>query len=244
MPNPYFRFKQFTIYQDRCAMKVGMDGVLLGAWASIDNAQRILDVGTGTGLIALMLAQRSSALIDAVEIDQAAAHQAQDNVRRSPWAERIRVHPTAVQAYADDCPAGYDLIVSNPPFFSQALPSACSARTLARHDTHLNQLELLHAANRLLLPHGRLLVIYPTDIAHQFQAQAEAHGFGCQRKLRVRPTPTSTVKRILLELVVRVDELSKPQPLSEFTETIVLEQSRHHYTPEFGALIKDYYLNG
>lgn len=239
MPNPYFRFKQFTIYQDRCAMKVGLDGVLLGAWASIDGAERILDVGTGTGLIALMLAQRSCARIDAVEIDRAAAHQARENVRRSPWAERIQVHPTAVQAYADDCSACYDVIVSNPPYFNQALPSTSSARTLARHDTHLSQSDLLHAASRLLSAHGRLLVIYPTEVAHQFQAQAEAQGLGCQRKLLVKPTPTSAVKRILLELVVKAG-----QPLSEFTETIVVEQSRHHYTPEFGALIKNYYLNG
>lgn len=233
MPNPYFRFKQFTIVQDRCAMKVGTDGVLLGAWTDTTGTQQILDIGTGTGLIALMMAQRSQAQIDAVDIDENACIQARENVLRSPWSEQIRVYYCSVQDYATTCPKRYDLLVSNPPFFENADKPQELARTVARHSDFLQQVDILQVAQQLLHGNGRLAVIYPPEQAKIFEQKANALGFFSNRKLCVKPKSDQT-KRILMEL---------GKSKSEYQETtIVLEADRHVYTPEFVALIKDFYL--
>src|SRR5574344_2567439 len=131
MSNSYFRFKQFSVFQERCAMKVGTDGVLLGAWAKVDAANRILDIGTGTGLVALMLAQRSTAMITAVEIDEEAAIQAEENFCQSPWANRFEVVNSDITSYETD--ALFDVIVSNPPYFVDSLQCPDGQRSLARH---------------------------------------------------------------------------------------------------------------
>ena len=234
MSNPYFRFKQFTVFHDRCAMKVGTDGTLLGAWTDITGVQSILDIGTGTGLVALMLAQRSQAHIDAVEIDAEACIQAQENVARSPWRDRIQVYQGSVQDYATTCSKRYDLIVSNPPFFDNASKASQKARTVARHSDSLRQLDLLQVTEKLLCENGRLVVIYPTDAAQLFQEKAESFGFFCQRKLSVKPTLASQTKRIILEL-------GKYQLPSQ-ENILTIEASRRVYTPEFISLIKDFYL--
>ncbi|MBW4574196.1 MAG: methyltransferase [Aphanothece sp. CMT-3BRIN-NPC111] len=234
MPNPYFRFKQFTVFHDRCAMKVGTDGVLLGAWADTTGAQQILDIGTGTGLIALMLAQRSQAHIDAVEIDEDACIQARENVQRTSWAERLRVYHCSIQDYAATCPKRYDLLVSNPPFFENAFKAAKQAKTLARHTDTLGQVDILQVAEQLLYENGRLAVIYPTESAKIFQEKAEAFGFFCSQKLYVKPKLNSQCKRILMEF-------AKSQlPYQE--SAIAIEAAPRIYTPEFIALIKDFYL--
>lgn len=237
MPNPYFRFKQFTILQDRCAMKVGTDGVLLGAWVNLQGVRRILDIGTGTGLIALMLAQRSlgqTVHIDAVELDADACTQAQENVQQSPWPTQIQVHQSPAQAYTATCPHRYDLLVSNPPFFTNVSKAHSPARTLARHSDALPQADLLQIAVQLLRENGRLAVIYPPESAQHFQEKAAAFGLTCNRKLYVQPTPNRPIKRILLEL--------SPLPSPYRESTLTLETSHHLYTPEFAALIKDFYL--
>lgn len=234
MPNPYFRFKQFTVFHDRCAMKVGTDGVLLGAWANITSAEAILDIGTGTGLVALMLAQRSPALIDAVEIDAAAWSQARENVLRSPWSDRIQVYHSSLQDYVVSCPRRYDLIVSNPPFFAKAYKAAELSRTLARHSDFLQPLDLLQGAQKLLTEQGKLVLIYPTEEAEIFVEKAELLGFYLQQKLSVKPKSKGVIKRILLELG------QQKQPVQE--TQIALESARHIYTPEFIDLIKDFYL--
>ena len=160
MPNPYFCFKQFTIHHDRCAMKVGTDGILLGAWADIGGALRVLDIGTGSGLIALMLAQRIKAankfapLIDAVEVDFSAGEQATENVRNSPWSESIRVHRSTIHSYAAPCPHRYNLIISNPPFFSSKLATEDQPRSVARHTQELTPEALAEIADQLLLEEG------------------------------------------------------------------------------------------
>lgn len=160
MPKDQFRFKQFTLCQDRCAMKVGTDGVALGAWAPVAGVQRILDIGTGTGLIALMLAQRSApeCRIVALELDEAAAAQAAENVAASPWPQKICVAQGALQQWQD---APYDLVVSNPPYYrhGQVLPS--EARRQARHTASLSHAELLEHALRLLLSTGKLALVLP-----------------------------------------------------------------------------------
>jgi len=212
--NTFFRFKQFTIHQERCAMKVGTDGVLLGAWANVKEAQRILDVGTGTGLIALMLAQRTAhqttpAQIDAIEIDEAASQQARENVTNSPWPERVQVYHYALQEYMTRSINPYDLIIANPPFFEKAHKAANPARSLARHNDTLTHDDLLDAACQLLTAKGCLSVIYPTEIAQHFLTRADTYGFVCQRKLRVKPTPMLPVKRILVVKMERHSYLKK-----------------------------------
>lgn len=225
-------------------MKVGTDGVLLGAWVNLQGVQRVLDIGTGTGLIALMLAQRLQGQpvhIDAVELDAEACAQAQENVQRSlgaarrpPWTTRIQVHQGSAQDYATACPDRYDLLVSNPPFFTNVSKARSPSRTLARHSVALSQADLLQIAVQLLRDNGRLAVIYPPESAQHFQEKSEAFGLACNRKLYVQPTPTRPIKRILLELSFT------PSPYQE--SSLTLETSHHLYTPEFVALIKDFYL--
>ncbi|MFB2897529.1 tRNA1(Val) (adenine(37)-N6)-methyltransferase [Aerosakkonemataceae cyanobacterium BLCC-F50] len=234
MPNPYFRFKKFTVFHDRCAMKVGTDGVLLGAWANIKDAQQILDIGTGTGLIALMLAQRSSAQIDAVEIDLEACNQAKENINNSPWSNRIKLYHNSIQNYTINCPKRYNLLISNPPFFTNASKAAIKARTIARHSDYLEQIDILQIAEKLLCEDGRLAIIYPTEQAQTFQEKAETFGFYCQRKLYVKSTLESPIKRILLEIGKNTLEYQE--------STLVIETARHIYSAEFGNLMKNFYL--
>lgn len=215
-------------------MKVGTDGVLLGAWTDTTGTQQILDIGTGTGLIALMLAQRSQAQIDAVDINEDACIQARENILRSPWSEDIQVYHCSVQDYATTCPKRYDLLVSNPPFFENAYKAQELARTLARHSDSLPQLDILQVAEQLLHGDGRLAVIYPPESAKIFQEKAKAFGFFCNRKLCVKTTLENQTKRILMEL---------GKSKSEYQETtITLEAAKNVYTAEFIALIKDFYL--
>ncbi len=133
-----FQFKQFELFDDRSTMKIGTDAVLLGAWSNVENASRILDVGTGSGIIALMLAQRSNTLVDAIEIDKNSARQAVDNFKLSVWENKLQVYNTSFQTFAASNTSTYDLIVSNPPFFADALKSDKSHRNLARHTDTLS----------------------------------------------------------------------------------------------------------
>jgi len=233
-----FRFKQFTILQDRCAMKVGTDGTLLGAWVDVSGAAKILDIGTGTGLIALMLAQRSlqqgGTFIDAVEIDQNSYLQARENVERSPWSNRVNIENYSIQKYADICQKRYDLIVSNPPFFENAYKATNQARNVARHTDFLSQADLLQATIKLLSKTGKLAIIYPVEQAENFQTKAEYLGLFCQRKLYIKSMPEIPTKRILMEL-------SKNQ-LNCQENTLTIETKQYVYTPEFITLIKDFYL--
>ncbi len=175
-----FRFKQFSVNDDRCTMKVGTDAVLLGAWCNVRHAKRILDIGTGSGVIALMLAQRSDegTQIDAVEINADDAEQAQDNVSHSPWSGRVRVIHQRVQDLIAD---PYDLIVCNPPYFSQSLLPPDEGRTRVRHSTMLTHDELIDAVRRLLDPAGQFSLILPTKEAQQFREEAEHAGLQLQQ---------------------------------------------------------------
>ena len=160
-----FQFKQFTIRHDRCAMKVGTDGVLLGAWANAKGKQRILDIGTGSGLIALMLAQRTDAMITGIEIDPASATQAQENAAASPWADRLQIVATDIAGYTSY--QAFDLIVSNPPFFNEMLLPPGAARSQARHTQALTFEALLFHVQRLLSPEGSFCAILPaTALTH------------------------------------------------------------------------------
>lgn len=235
MPNDWFKFKQFTIWQDQCAMKVGTDGVLLGAWVNTGSCQRILDVGTGTGLIALMLAQRSNAIIDAVEIDAKASMQASDNFNASKWSNRLKVYNLPFQKYSGSDDNKYDLIVSNPPYFSNSLKAPDQKRSIARHDDTLTLADLLTYSCPLLGDSGRLGVIVPAEIFLRFKEEAKSKELYPLRLTFVRPTPSSLPKRILCEF-------SKQKLKERSDELVIEERGRHHYSMNYVKLTKDFYL--
>ena len=193
-----FRCKQFTVHHDQCAMKIGTDAILLGAWAAAVEPKRILDIGTGSGIIALMLAQRfPAANVTAVEINSAACEQACYNFVAAPFSDRLTLARSAVQVFRPR--DQYDLVVCNPPWFQRSFKSPDAARTMARHSDSLSLEELGTHASRLLSPGGVLDVILPVAHALTFTAIATSNDLHCHRVCEVRPTPTSRPKRRLLE---------------------------------------------
>jgi tRNA1Val (adenine37-N6)-methyltransferase len=235
MPNPFFQFKQFCIYHDRCAMKVGSDGVLLGAWVNTVDATRILDVGTGSGLIALMMAQRSLATIHAIDIDKDAVLQAQINCNASPWTERLTVFQTDFTQYAINKGLTYDLIVSNPPFFNNSLKNPNALRTLARHTDTLPHADLIDNSMRLLSDVGRIAIILPVSEGLACADYATSKGLFLSRKTWVMPKPDMPPKRLLLEL--------SKSPIHLLEDTITIEtEKRNVFTEEYRLLLKDYFL--
>jgi tRNA1Val (adenine37-N6)-methyltransferase len=235
MSNSYFSFKQFTVYQDRCAMKVGIDGVLLGSWCNVENNGHILDIGTGTGLIALMVAQRCDSLIDAIDINTNAILQATDNVAQSPWADRIKVKELSLQDFACTTSQRYDLIVSNPPYFINSLKAPSENRTTARHTDSLTHEELISYAIQLLKPEGSICIILPVTEALLCKEYALNSGLFCTREVKVIPKPSATPKRILMEFRLQYYE-------QEISELVIESNERHHYSKEFSLLAKEFYL--
>jgi len=235
MSNSYFQFKQFNINQDRCAMKVTTDACILGAWTPIPAlAKRVLDIGTGTGLLSLMLAQRFPFLtVDAVEIDMAAAEQAKDNIRLSPWPDRINV----IGGDARNLPATgqYDVIVTNPPFFQNSLLSQNGARSSARHDVNLSYTDLLTSIKKMLSPLGFAAILLPEIETSILELVAVEYGFQAFQRLFVRHTEHAPVKRV-------VSLLAKNTPCAAREETLIIKDSRGHYTPHFCALLGAFYL--
>lgn len=235
MGNSYFRFKQFTVHQSNAAMRVNTDGVLLGAWANVSGANRILDIGTGTGIIGLMLAQRSSsAHIDAIEIDALSASDARNNVTLSPWAKRIDVINCSFQSFAQSVNHSYDLIVSNPPYFNQSLKSPHVGRNISRHSESLPYSDLIESVKRLLAPGGRFCGVFPYSEGNVFIAMAGAHGLYCTQKVNVQSRPGRKVLRVLLQL-----EATK-KPVTESTLTI--HNPDGSYSDEYKQLTGDFYL--
>ena len=232
-----FQFKQFSVNQDQCAMKIGTDGVLLGAWTPIENNPfSILDIGTGTGIIALMLAQRSSAeQIDALEIDEEAYEQAVDNFENSPWSDRLFCFHAGLDEFVEEPEDEYDLIVSNPPFYSDDYKSNDEQRDLARFQDAMPFKDLLEAAALLLSENGIFSVIIPFKEEENFLALANEHQLFPIKITHVKGTPTSEVKRSLLAFSRNI---STDFPIDE----LVIETARHIYTPEYIELTKDFYL--
>jgi tRNA1Val (adenine37-N6)-methyltransferase len=201
MPKDQFRFRQFTVRQDRCLMKVGTDGVLLGAWADVSGAEAILDIGAGTGLIALMVAQRApDARVDAVELDPDSAVQASENAAASPWAGRVRVFSGSIQDFAAQATGRYDCILSNPPFFSAALRSPHKGRNQVRHDDSLPFSDLLRAVDRLLSDGGHFCVILPYAESKAFEALALRFHLFLTRIQQVASRPGKPVERVMMQL--------------------------------------------
>ena len=230
-----FAFKQFAVCQDRCAMKVGTDGVLLGAWAKVEECQRILDVGTGTGLIALMAAQRSQAHVTAIDLDEGAVAQAQENVAASPWKQRIRVVAMDMRNMElEEHEAPFDALLCNPPFFENSLKCPDAARTMARHTDTLSFDELARSAARLLAPHGELSVVIPYDRTTDMTVSAACYGLFATRQTVVCPVQGGKPKRILMAFS-KQGEAHNPVTLS-------IRDEQRNYTPEYVALVEDFYL--
>lgn len=236
MANPYFRFKKFTIYHDKCAMKVGTDAVLLGAWAETSFCRNILDIGTGTGIIALMLAQRSQATVEAIDIDKEACIQATENAAASPYTERIKVvHASCADFAASNQQKRYDLIVSNPPYFINSLKCPDNKRTVARHTDTLLLSDLIREAQTLLSPSGRIALVLPYERLEEVKALASANHLYICRQTDVIPTPGAAPKRLLVELSTTEENIKN-------RDTLTIEEARHQYTPEYIALTKEFYL--
>lgn len=232
-----FNFKQFTVQQDQCAMKIGTDGVLLGAWCPIDNNPfSILDIGAGTGILSLMLAQRSNAeQIDSLEIDEEAYEQCVENYENSPWSDRLFCFHAGLDEFVDEPEDEYDLIISNPPFYSEDFKSDNSQRDLARFQDALPFEDLIEAADLLLSENGIFAVIIPFKEEEKFIdlcAEVELYPV---KITRVKGTPTTAIKRSLLAF--------KRYELSTLTaDELIIETSRHQYTEDYINLTKDFYL--
>lgn len=236
MANTFFRFKKFCIHHDKCAMKVGTDGVLVGICANLSNISSILDIGTGTGLISLMLAQRSADQIniDAIDIDENAIIQANENILASPFSNIYCTH-SSLQDFSSDCDKKYDLIVSNPPYFSDSLQSPDKQRTLARHTESLNINDFFQHSSSLLSQNGRIFVIFPYLEKDLLIKAACQNNLYPSQVIRVYSTTTSSQpKRILVEFSFEQQIIT--------TKDLTIESDRHIYTSEFSDLAKDFYI--
>jgi|SRR5690554_5561433 len=234
--NKPFQFKQFTIEQDRCAMQIGTDGVLLGAWVSIENNPfSILDIGAGTGVIALQLAQRSDAeMIDALEVDDNAYEQCVDNFENSPWGDRLFCYHASLGEFIEEIEDKYDLIVSNPPFYSEDYKTSDESRDLARFNDSLPFDELIFSASQLLSEEGIFAVVIPRKEEEGFLKMAEQENLFAKRICRVKGNETSQEKRSLIAFSF---EKSTPK-----IENLTIETSRHKYTEEYISLVNEFYL--
>ena len=239
-----FQFKQFTILQDRCAMKVGTDGVLLGAWASggaSSGGRRILDIGTGTGLIALMMAQRfPDAMIDAIEIDREAARQACENVAASPFADRIRVMEISLQEYVQQMldqqnTYRYDAIVSNPPYFVDSLKNPDKHRMVARHTDTLSFRQLMQGVSRLLSDDGVFSVVLPVSVQEEFGNEALMFGLSKIYEVLIKTKENKAPKRCMMIFSRQHGTLVK-------SEQVCMMDADNERSSWYQSLTKDFYL--
>lgn len=232
-----FHFKQFSIHQDRCAMKIGTDGVLLGSWSTINhNPFSVLDIGSGTGVIALMLAQRSNAeIIDAIEIDHNAYEQCVENFENSLWSDRLFCYHASLSEFTEEIDDQYDLIVSNPPFYSKTFKSDNFQRDLARFQDALPFEHLLKSASKLLSETGKFTVVIPFNEEILFINLALEFNLYANTILRVKGNPNSEIKRSMIEFSFFKKEIH--------INNIIIETERHVYTQEYVNLTKDFYLN-
>jgi len=233
-----FRFKQFTISQEHAPMKVGTDGVLLGAWCPCASAKTVLDIGTGTGLIALMVAQRNpAAIIHTIEPNAEAFQDARLNFSNSSWSDRIHLSPLSLEDYEPT--NSFDLIICNPPFFQNSLRNPSAGRSEARHNLTFSPADLVHAS-QWLQPGGFLSGIYPPDVFENFHQLALRSGLTLSGKMEVKPTPEKQVKRVLFAYT----KTDNPSPAIQITsETLIIEsRGRHQYSDGYLDLTGEFYL--
>jgi len=235
MSSKPFQFKQFTIHQDKCAMKIGTDAVLLGAWTTLNNPLSILDIGSGTGVLSLMLAQRSQAeLIDAIEIDDNAYEQSVENFENSDWSDRLFCYHASLQEFAEEINDTYNLIISNPPFYQNDFKSKSKQRDLARFEDAMPFKHLISSISKLLSEDGIFSVIIPYKEQQHFINLASKVNLWPNRVLNVKGTPLTNTVRSLIEFSYKKSELKM--------EELIIETSRHQYTEDYINLTKDFYL--
>ena len=234
-----FVFKEFTVHQDKTSMKVGTDGVLLGAWCAVDNyPDTILDIGAGTGVLSLMLAQRSDAMtIDAVELDENAYEQTVENFESSDWGDRLYCYNASFQEFAMEISTEeetYDLIISNPPFYTDTFETADASRNKARFTSSLSFQELILGVSKILSKTGHFAVIIPFKEKENFVSIAHENNLFLNRFCSVQGNPNSEIKRILLEFSFHVSEIIETH--------LVIEIKRHQYTEAYKNLTRDFYI--
>ncbi len=237
MAKGYFTFKQFTVWQDKAAMKVCTDSCLFGAAIPLaEGVQNILDIGTGTGLLALMLAQRSPAgvQIDAVELETDAAEQARQNFLGSPWAEQLTLFETSIQNFASNSQKQYDLIICNPPFYKQSLPRAGTAANLAMHSIGLSQQELLDAVLKLLSPKGCLALLLPPYEMEQFARLGNTLSFYVADWTDIYEKAGGKLIRVIATFTFTPGTYEK--------QIIAIKDEKGEYSSQFAALLKEFYL--
>lgn len=233
MSNDYFHFKQFTINQGGCAFKVGTDGVILGAYADAGNVHSILDIGSGTGLLAIMLAQKSNAAIVAIEPDTESFLRMSENVFACRWKERITVIKSRLQDYQPGIRFG--LIVSNPPYFTRSLRNPDPRKSYTRHDDSLPHKELLECASGLLAENGRFQVIMPLSEGRMLIVEAIRYGLYCSEILNIRAAPSSEVNRVVITFTGRDVKTSEKY-------LITGDGRRTPFTEDYKNLTKEFYI--
>ena len=231
-----FSFKNFDVHQDKCAMKIGTDSVLLGAWCPIDNNPfSVLDIGAGTGILSLMLAQRSNAeQIDAIEIDENAFEQCVENFESSPWGNRLFCFHAGLDEFMEELEDEYDVIISNPPFYTEDYKTENEQRDLARFADAMPFEDLVEAANLLLSENGIFVVIIPFKEEENFLALSKDFELYPFKITRVKGTPTTEIKRSLLAFSRTKKET--------YVDELIIETARHKYTEDYIVLTKDFYL--
>lgn len=238
MPNNYFAFKQFTVQQDRCAMKVTTDACLFGAWCcrqlqAITNITQVLDIGTGTGLLALMVAQNLDTKIDAVEIDSDAAAQGEENIVASPWAANVQVTHADIKSW--QASVKYNCILANPPFYQNELKGPNPQKNKAHHDSSLKLNELLYSVDKFLAEDGRFYLMLPAKREAELMNRITPL-FYLHQKVLIKQTPLHTPFRLFVE-----GGKTKSYEIAE--SNIVIKNTSQEYTPEFTDYMKDYYLH-
>lgn len=234
MASDFFQFKQFKVYHNQCGMKVGTDAVLIGAWCATGNINSVLDVGTGSGIISLMIAQRSNAKVTAIDVDEYAAMQATSNFSISPWHDRLSVLHADFSDYVSQINEKYDLIVSNPPYFTNGILAPCKKRSTARHADSLNYQQLFEGVVQILTDKGRFALILPSDAESEIEKLASNSGLHMIRKCNVYPKPDGVIKRLMWEFSKEKGEYTE--------ESLIIEHDRHVYSSEYIELTRDFYL--
>ncbi|MCT4615568.1 MAG: methyltransferase [Marinifilaceae bacterium] len=238
MAKESFQFKQFEVYHQNSSMKVGIDGVLIGAWANINNQANILDIGTGSGLIALMAAQRSDneSSVTAIDIDENSIIEASNNFINSKWSDKIRAKKTSIQDFSISEDNKYDTIISNPPFFESGIAAKTKSRTQARHVSSLSFEDLCLSVSRIMSENGSFSLILPTSEKDKFIEKANQNNLFLTRVCEIYPKPEYSAKRIMMEF-------NKHKTENIINSSITIEtEKRHIYTNEYIQLTKEFYL--
>lgn len=237
MTDSKFRFKQFEVNQSHCAMKIGTDSVLLGAWMRLPQQGNILDIGTGTGILSLMAAQRTTNThITALEIDSDAAQQASENIANSPWHDRISVSNQDFTQWAVSCKEKYESIISNPPFFEQSLLPPDTARCIARHTETLTYAQIFDLSRKLIKDEGYLSLVLPANLYERTNETAQLYGWGITRLTYIRTTAHKNAKRVLCEW--QQHHIAPCTPT-----TLTIHDIANKYSQEYIELTRDFYLH-